>query len=163
MKIVNLIFLNICFIFVITYASKISSGNKLPFSSIKIINDEFLFTLDKSRSKWHKLSSINNIGEDVFIKRAKDYFGEKSCSYEIECYKYNLILNFPHIFKLVSGIALPKVISVEYLPDGQTKHTEIKLVSTEENFKINNKHKEDNINGNNISLINIFIYNLFII
>lgn len=156
MNIVEILFLNILLFVMelnssslITITTKEKKNNILPFTSIKINNDEIFFTKTSDRTNWYKLLSINNIREDVFIKKAKNAFGEKSCNFEIECYKYNLILNFPSLFKLVSGISLPKLVDVEYSLGEKEDNSQrgVKFECTSDNYKINEKYKEENING----------------
>ena len=84
-------------------ATLINPNNILPFSSIKFVGEDIFITLDANRGKWHKLLSIDNIGYDAIEKYAIEHFGKSKCDYEIECYKYNIIANFPGIYSGMNG------------------------------------------------------------
>jgi len=142
---------NLFSIFLIHLFLSVSCDNEksiFPFTSIKVVNDDIFFTLDKKRSEWHKLLSIDNIGADVFIRKAKEDFGELNCDYEIQCYKYNLIVNFEKVYFIVSNQKIPEHVSIEYLENNVKKQTGIDIESSQEKFKIYKSSKVRNINGN---------------
>jgi hypothetical protein len=118
----------------------------LPFSSIKIINnDQIHVTLDLQIKDWHKLLSIDNIGSDAIIKFAKEHFGYEKCDYEIECYKYNIIANFEKVYNLILNTKeMPKRISLEYEFENK-KQNGMDVESTKEKYIINQNNIEKNI------------------
>lgn len=117
----------------------------LPFTSIKILtSDEIYITLDTKRKNWHKLLSLDSIGYDAIIKFAKDHYGMGSCDYEIECYKYNIIVNFDTIYKRMNDRKLPEKLGIEYAFDNQIQNG-VDVESTKEKYDINQKSISDNI------------------
>lgn len=121
-----------------------SNNNLLPFTSIKVVDDQIYFTLDNPRKNWHKLLSIESIGSDAIIKTSKDHYGLSKCDYGIECYKYNIIVNFETLFKLIQGQDLPEHISLESEFDNKVQNG-VDLTATHEKFIINKEHIEENI------------------
>lgn len=115
----------------------------LPFTSIKMKDDQILFTLSTHRDKWHKLLSIDNVGTDAIVKFSKDHFGLNKCDYKIECFKYNLIVNFDYVFSLLENKKFPEHVGLEYEEDNKIQ-TGIDCESTYENFKINENNLADN-------------------
>jgi len=122
-----------------------------PFTSIKIIDNNIFFTLDNVRSDWHRLLSIDNIGADVFIRKAKENFGLLNCDYEIACYKYNLITDFEKVYEISTKEKLPLHVSVEYMEKNVKKQTGIDIESTSEKYTLYKSFKEQNIKGNFIN------------
>ena len=131
----------------------------LPFTSIKVNNDEIFFTLDNSRTDWKKLLSIDNTGSDAIIKYSKEHYGLDKCDYEIECYIYNIIANFGEVYYKLQSRYLPEKISLEHI-SGTERQNGIDVESTKEKYEINEKYLIDNItkskkilNNNNNGLL----------
>jgi hypothetical protein len=116
----------------------------LPFSSIKIEHDNIIITLDTARKEWHKLLSVDNVGSDAIIKFAKDHYGVSKCDFEIECYKYNIIVNFGKVFALLQEKPLPDKIGVEYELNNK-KQNGVDVECTKEKYEINKKNIAVNI------------------
>jgi len=121
----------------------IKNNQILPFTSIKMIDDDVFFTLSSKRDKWFKLLSLDNVGTDAFVKFSKDHYGRNKCDYQIECYKFHIISDFPKIFSTFQNKKFPERIGLEYEEDNQIQ-TGIDIESTNENFKINEKNLADN-------------------
>ncbi len=115
----------------------------LPFTSIKMINDDIFFTLSLHRDKWHKLLSIDNVGTDALVKYSKDHYGRNKCDYQIDCYRYNIIANFPEIFSGLQNKKFPVRVGLEYEEDNKIQ-TGIDVEATNENFKINENSLAEN-------------------
>jgi hypothetical protein len=119
------------------------TSKALPFSSIKMKGDEIYVKIDPKCETWYKLLSVNSVGSDALIKDSKERFGTSPCDGEIECYKYNIIADFEAIYKKLKGEALPKWVPMEF--EGNENQNGMDVISTEEKFKINEEHIEQNI------------------
>lgn len=124
----------------------------LPFSRIKIINDNIYFTLSSTSKDWHKLLSIDSIGADAIIKFSKDKYGESKCDYQIECFKYNIILNFDKIYSQILNKPFSNFIGLESEYDNKTQNG-IDVECTHEKYVNNQKTIEDNIKLSKVNSI----------
>lgn len=134
------IFLNIIFI---CYTQRIS-----PFSRIKMLEDDIFFTLGlgpTKESQWHKLLSIESIGADAIVKYAKEHYGINMCDFKIQCYKYNIIVNFDTIFNLMTNKnEFPRRLGLEYELENKIQNG-VDVEATYEKFKRNQENLEVNI------------------
>lgn len=127
----------------------------LPFTSLKIQNEDILFTLDNQRKDWHKLLSIDNVGTDALIKYSKQKYGENNCDNEVECYKYNLIKRFDEVFKEFQNKELDKYTPLEY-ESNEKKQIGIDVESTNEKYKMNEKFLDENLKESQKKQVGIF-------
>jgi hypothetical protein len=141
---------------IFSYCTKIENSEEinkstqiLPFTSIKMIDDNVFFTLSSKRDKWLKLLSLDNVGTDALVKFSKDHYGRNKCDYQTECYKFNIISNFPNIFSVFQNKKFPERMGLEYEEDNQIQ-TGIDIEATNENFKINEKNLADNFKQSTI-------------
>jgi hypothetical protein len=111
-----------------------------------MINNQIFFTLDKDRKTWHKLLSVDSIGYDALVKTSKDKYGFGKCENEIECYKYNIIVNFDKIYFMIQNKELPGKIGLEYEDQSNGAiQNGIDVECTNEKYKINQENITDNI------------------
>jgi hypothetical protein len=119
---------------------------QLPFSSIKMKADEIHVSLDESRSKWHKLLSVNSVGSDAIVNFSKTHYGASKCDYETECYRYNIIVNFDEVYKKLNNEDLPKWVPMELEESSEIEYQNgMDVESTELKYEINQKNIADNI------------------
>ena len=135
------IFLALILLFTFIYSQ--TEKRLLPFSRIKMIDDNIYFTLGKTDLEWKKLLSIKSIGSDAIVKFSKDHYGSNNCDYSIECYRYNIIVNFDKVFSLMNNFNLGKYVGLEYEHNSEIQ-TGIDVECTFDKFKTN----EDNIELN---------------
>jgi hypothetical protein len=113
-----------------------------------MLDDDIYFTLGLGlikESKWHKLLSIESIGSDAIVKFAKEHYGTNMCDYKIECYKYNIIVNFDKVFNLMNKKnEFPKRLGLEYELDNKIQNG-VDVEATYERFKRNEDNLEVNI------------------
>jgi hypothetical protein len=124
------------------------TAKMLPFSSIKMKDDEIWVSLDPKRETWHKLLSINSVGSDALVNFSRTHYGELPCDYEIECYKYNIIVNFQQVYQKLNESPLPKWVPMEFAEDGEESvayQNGMDVESTEEKYKINEQFVAENI------------------
>jgi hypothetical protein len=133
----------------------VSSIEILPFSRLKINNDQIYFTLSFPSQKWYRLLSIDSFGSDAIIKYSKDNYGINMCDFEIECYKYNIIKNFNKIYSAMqNGKLLSDKIGLEYEFDNQVQN-ELDVECTKEKYDRNEKMLEENIKLSKVNSLNI--------
>lgn len=131
--------------YVNTSTNSANSSKILPFTSLKIdAEDQIFITIDNDCSKWQKLLSIDNIGSDAIIKESRDHYGNSKCDFGIPCYKYNIIANFEHIYKIIQEAPLPKTITIEVEYDNKMQNG-MDLECTQDKYNINQEHLEKNI------------------
>ena len=149
--------INLCLSdYVNTSTNTNSSAKILPFTSIKIdAEDQIYITVDKECSKWQKMLSIDNIGSDAIIKESRDHYGNSKCDFGIPCYKYNIIANFEHIYKIIQENPIPKTITLEAEFDNHAQNG-MDLECTADKYNINQDHLERNIK---LSLEYVKIFN----
>lgn len=136
------IFLTLILLFDFIYSQ--TEKRLLPFSRIKMIDDNIYFTLGKTDSEWKKLLSIKSIGSDAIVKFSKDHYGINNCDYSIECYRYNVIVNFDKVFTLMNNYELGKNVELEY-EHNEDIQTGIDVECTFDKFKTNAENIELNI------------------
>jgi hypothetical protein len=130
----------LCLILLTAVGSKI-----LPFSSIKMKNDDIYVSIDPKREKWHQLLSINSIGSDAIVSTSKTNYGTLNCDGEIECYKFNIIVNFEEVYKRLSNKDIPKWVPMEFHESDSAYQNGMDVESTETKYEINKKNADENI------------------
>ena len=145
LNLIQLLFFFSQSLIVLSAKIRLPSISKLPFTSVKMIEDDIFFTLDKDRSNWHRLLSIDNVGADVYIHKAKEEFGLLNCDGEIQCYKYNIIVNFEKVYSIVNKVNIPDHVSVEYMEKNVTKQTGIDIESTNDKLLLYKTFIDQNI------------------
>jgi hypothetical protein len=157
--------------FILLLQISLAQKRVLPFSRIKMTNDDIFFTLGLGPVKekqWHKLLSIESFGADAIVKFAKEHYGTNLCDYKIECYKFNIIVNFDKVFNSINGKGdmFPKRLGLEFELENKVQNgvdveaTYERFKRNEDNIEVdikmsrsvenNNNFKHDKINLNNI-------------
>ena len=130
----------------------------LPFSTIQMKNEKILISIENDRKNLFYLFSINNIGVDAIVKFSKDRYGLEKCEYEIECFKYNIIVNFEKVYKSMQGENIPIRVGMELkvfdnnksftdMNDQEEKFHQngLDVESSHEKYLLNKKYIQENI------------------